>query len=128
MRKFFLIRTLFGTCCFAADEKWRRALLRGPWVILLALLSASMAFTAASGVAARMGFAAFFMAVEFGIVGAFVAHAAFVSWCSMTNKVSRRLARAANDASVESISWRVFGIFLIAAASGVHLLLIAARS
>ncbi|GAA4336241.1 hypothetical protein GCM10023165_13330 [Variovorax defluvii] len=124
MKKIFLIKTLFGTCRLSADEKWRRVLLRGPWMILLALLSVSMAFTASSGVAGRMGYAAFFMALEFGLVGAFLVYAAFVSWCSRTSGVSRRSGEAAHDASIEPIGWRAFGVFLVAAASGVHLLLI----
>ena len=38
-------------------------------------MKVSMAFMAASGVAARIGYAACFMAMEFGIVGAVVVYA-----------------------------------------------------
>ncbi|WP_162590889.1 hypothetical protein [Variovorax sp. PBL-E5] len=113
MIKHFLIATNFGSCYLRVDSKWKRALRLAPWIVMLLMLSMSMALVAASSQPQEAGFASFFVAIGLGTLSTFLIYAAFFSWRIALSAIQTERSPPNPSDQIEKIEWRPFGFVLL---------------
>ncbi|WP_162565379.1 hypothetical protein [Variovorax sp. SRS16] len=116
MIEHFLIATNFGSCYIRVDAKWKRALRLAPWIVMLLMLSISMALVAASSQPQKAGLASFFVAIGLGTLSTFLIYAAFFSWRIALSAIQTKQSPANPSEQIEKIEWRPFGFVLLALA------------